>query len=96
MIRMAYGLGLRQPCNSYTLSLKRSPTGRPEGQEMDCEGTWQDLPVPNEGDPEDLWGRICDGCGELMIVIKGRGFNFPPGFGTQDAVRSAFAQRSLG
>lgn len=57
----------------------------------DCQGQWRGIhTIPD--DSGGLWGSRCDGCGDLMIVVHGRGFDFPAGTTVEEAVRSAVAQ----
>lgn len=37
---------------------------------QECQGTWRDT--------SELAVTRCDGCGEYMVIINGRAFNFPP------------------
>ena len=35
----------------------------------------------------------CDGCGDLMVLLRGRAYDFSAGTSVEDAVRGAVAQR---
>jgi len=41
----------------------------------ECNGTWQDRHVAGSDVLE------CDDCGEIMVLIRGRAFTYPAGFG---------------
>lgn len=57
----------------------------------DCQGTYRDIySIPDE--TGGLHGVRCDGCGDLLIVVKGQGFDFPAGTTVEEACRSAIAQ----
>lgn len=58
---------------------------------MVCEGSWNEVRLPYDGSPE-LSAYRCDGCDELLVTMRGRGFDFPAGTATQEGVRSAIAQ----
>jgi len=53
----------------------------------DCEGTWRAVAVPDE--TGDLHANRCDGCGEIMVVVRGRGSFYPAGTDLETAVRDA-------
>jgi len=59
---------------------------------MDCKGTWTPVPVPDE--TGDLWALRCSGCGELLVVLRGSGTNFPPGSDLEASVREVLTARS--
>lgn len=58
-----------------------------------CDGEWRErFDVPNEGD--DLTVFSCSGCGEFLIVLRGRGFTQPADLGLEGAVRASLMERA--
>jgi hypothetical protein len=56
---------------------------------MDCDGVWREVSVPDE--TGDLSAAKCSGCGDLLVIVRGRGFDYPAGTDLEAAVRESVA-----
>lgn len=59
----------------------------------DCQGSWASayLRGPLAEILDHVHGDIlvCTGCRDIMVIIGGKGFDYPAGWGVEDAARSA-------